>query len=73
MSGNSHFQHENLQRKKFVDGGREGSFVIYDAKEPKKRLTVVDCTQTKETVCCGEHWGSVSSTAIAFYVRAAKN
>lgn len=31
-----HFQHKNLQWKKLVDGGREGSFVIYDAKETKK-------------------------------------
>lgn len=33
------FNTKNLQRKKFVGGGREGGFVICDAKETKKSNT----------------------------------
>lgn len=70
---NVHFQHKNLQRKKFVDGGREGGFVTYDAKETKKSNTerwtnaepgrlLLPVHKRKETICCCEHSESIAKT-----------
>lgn len=70
---NMHFQQKNLQRKKFVDGGREGGFVTYDAKETKKSNTerwtnaepgwlLLTVHKRKETICCCEHSESIAKT-----------